>query len=232
MMRRLREKQQEAIDKEDRDFRERWKRIDKEQRTFVPAVNEYFKLRAEDKTRRQREMHKAWETAVFDQISDQVQDALAARFAGDPSARWITAQDQYLEAFKRKEGNLFRDIIIADEYDPMVCAMRGLKYREERVGNDPMKAELLAAEKERATLPGSFKAPQHLSRETLDPTMWNRLDVTPWGDRMLNPKTAHPSAMHNQRGHIVLDHYSYPQGKAAMHAELPKGKRQFDHVKR
>lgn len=231
-IRRLRQRQQEDVIRTDRTFSAQWALLEKEEKGFIPALNDYFQLRGEEKTRRQRAMHKAWETSVFDKISDQVQQALALRFQSDPGARWIEAQNRYLEAFKRKDGNLFRDIIIADEYDPMVCAKQALKYSEKKVGNDPMKAELAAAAAERATVPGVFAAVQGSTRETLDPTMWNHLDVTPWGDRMLKPKAPHPGALRNQRAQVSLQHYEFPLDRGAIDAELRKGKRQFTNLKR
>ena len=153
MMRRLRQKQAEDERRQERAFSEHWARIESEEQKFVPAVTDYFELRANDQARRHKAMHLAWQTVVFDRIDAQVQRAVSVRFAGDPGARWIEAQDQYLETFTRKEGRLFRDIILADEYDPMVCATQALKYSERRVGKDPVKAEMAAAEAERAPIP-------------------------------------------------------------------------------
>jgi hypothetical protein len=232
-MRQLRQRQQEDVARVDRTFCELWELMDKEEKEFVPAVSDYFELREEDKARRQRAMHMTWETSVFHKISDQVQQALALRFQKDPGARWVEAQDRYLEAFKRKDGNLFRDIIIPDEYDPMACARQALKFSEKKVGKGPMKAELAAAAAERATIPGAFAAAQGSTRETLDPTMWNHLDVTPWGDRMLKKKAPHPGALRNERAQVSLQNFEFPRDRGALDAEMRKGgKRQFANRKR
>jgi len=63
----------------------------------------------------------------------------------------------------------------------------------------------------------------------LDPTLWNSLDATPWGDRMDRPKVAHPALARNRRTQVHVQDFMFPVGKESVDAErVNRGKRVFN----
>ncbi len=68
-----------------------------------------------------------------------------------------------------------------------------------------------------------------IGRETLEATMWDKLESTPFGhfsdaNGDLTATTMSEMSAKLATSHIPLDHYNILQGKEAMMAELPKGK--------
>ena len=231
-MERMRANRARGKEEEERLFQAGWDAIMREENDFVPNVEEFLALKAEDAHRKKASLHRAWEEQVFDRLSEQVQEEVTRRAAADEiGPRWRAAQDQYLAASSRKEAGLFRDIIIESEYDPLVYSRRGVRYSQKGL-RDPVKLELQKAADEASAIPGQAMFGQtRVGRDTLEPTLWDRLDATPYGhfNKMMAAADGAPRGSSAQRSRINFDHFNVETGRAVMDRELPKPKRTFSN---
>lgn len=73
---------------------------------------------------------------------------------------------------------------------------------------------------------------EEFGRKTLDPKVWSKIEGTPYFDRSSkaeqkrrNREKSGGNKLYQSR--VALDDYSFPKGREAVDAELPKGKRVF-----
>ena len=95
---------------------------------------------------------------------------------------------------------------------------------------DPVKLELQKAADEAATIPGqAMFGAARLGRDTLEPTLWDRLESTPYGhfNKMMAAADGAPRGGSSQRSRVNFDHYNVATGSEVMDRELPKPKRTF-----
>lgn len=95
---------------------------------------------------------------------------------------------------------------------------------------DPVKIDAQKAAAEAAMLGGPARPKQRLGKETLPVEQWatGKIEATPYGTfaKMMSGGgggAARETA--TTRSSVVFDHFSYPRGRAAIDAEMPRGKR-------
>lgn len=219
---------------------------------LMVRVNEFCRLDDANRQRKAKALCRDWHEQVFDRIQRQIDRQLRGVSSHDIAARRRKLYDQFLSAANSKESGLFRDIIIENEYDPLVAREHTIRYKP-YTENDPVKLELNQAAEEKQTLPGEFQEQPELGRQTLKPTMWDKLDATPYGrfNKMMEAKKAEKDTF---RSNIAMDHYTFPrvrrllpqarcdcrwvvmspprclalaQGQEVLRTEFPRGKKSF-----
>ena len=119
---------------------------------------------------------------------------------GDIGKRWRDASADFQQAYARKEGGLFRDIIIESEYDPLLYAKQAVKYRSAHL-RDPIKLDANKAMDELRSIPGA-KLPSSTKRIESD-----RLHPTIWGDRLGSTPYGHFAKFMNSKGDPLAEKY-------------------------
>jgi hypothetical protein len=147
-----------------------------------------------------------------------------------------TDYKKFLTVTNRKPA-IFRDIIIESEYDPLEPNRRCYKAKTAML-EDPVKISEIKARKEASMLGTSTKGvlaqKQTVGKDTLDVKLWasGQIEATPYGTfaKMMSSTSDSSPASKEKRSktmqsHIHFDHFSYPKGRDAIDAEMPKGKR-------
>ncbi|KAG8468933.1 hypothetical protein KFE25_007451 [Diacronema lutheri] len=217
-------REQQLRDEEER-FVRLYNELMMEEEDFVSLVKEYCVLDDENRRRKQEALCREWHEKVFNKVQRQIGKQLRALSSHEIAERRRKLYDQFLAAANSKESGLFRDIIIENEYDPMLAHAYTIKYNS-HVDDDPVKLEINKAARETQELPGEFKEKVQLGRATLKPTMWDKLEATPYG--RFNKMMAASKADHGTfKTSLVMDHYAFDRGKDVADSEFPKGKRTF-----
>lgn len=212
-MRRKREQQQR--EEEDK-FARMYNELMMEEEEFVTLVKEYCRLNDENVRRKAEALCREWHEKVFDRVNRQVSRQLAKVSSHDIAVRRRKLYEQFLVAANSKEGGLFRDIIIESEYDPLVAREHTIKYHV-TTDDDPVKLEVNKFKREQQTLPGEFKESRELGRVTLPPTMWDKLEATPYG--RFNKMMAASKKDHGTfKAHVPMDHYAFERVRARARA--------------
>lgn len=166
--------------------------------------------------------------------------------------------DKFL-SITNKKAAIFRDIIIESECksillqlyfifnqlfftdDPLEPNRRCVKAKTKKL-KDPVDISAQKAEEEASMLQGGVvKSRKPLCKETLNVELWasGQIEATPYGTfAKIMEKARNTGFAENEgsnksatlRSHIAFDHYTYPKGKAAIDAEMPKGKRIYPKV--
>lgn len=136
---------------------------------------------------------------------------------------------QFIDISNRKPA-IFRDIIIESEYDPLEPNRRSIKAKTGTL-KDPTLMLLRKAEDEAGML-GDDKgrtlqiARPNATKATLPVELWasGKIEGTPHGRfmKMMNTKQKNTPTM---KSNLKFDDYNFAKGKAAIDAEMPKGKR-------
>lgn len=187
----------------------------------VADIDQMLRLKDIEFVRRANAHCKHWNEEVYEKIAEQVDHQLRKREAsGAYNTRWRHAQDEYLRTLAKKEPGVFRDIILEEEYDPLMTANANIRYKSSRLNRrDPLKAELIKHEREARMVPGSqastlaasAKAHGGHGRECLDVKEWANLEGTPFGHFnkvLLREEGAPPKPLSNSGARVLGDHYT------------------------
>jgi hypothetical protein len=133
--------------------------------------------------------------------------------------------NKFLEITNRK-ANIYNDIIIESEYDPLEPNRRAIKVQLDQSYRDPTHFDTLKHEEEKSMLiPGYRKPKEVLGKQTLPVQMWaaDKIASTSFGFS----SSKNPSQRNSQtyKSKVVFDHYSFPRSNQAAEQEVPKGKR-------
>ena len=228
--RKFKDQQMLAAQQQEQEFQRAWEQFNAEQSGPVAEVTELLRLKDIETLRRANAHCKHWNEEVFDKIHDQIVHELRKREAkGSYNTRWRHAQDAYLKVVASKEMGIFRDIIIPDEYDPLECASKNIKYHSKRIAlKDPLKTELTQHRLEAQMVPGSganqmaaaSKDAAAKGRGDLPITMWSKLDATPYGhfNRMMSMPTStiEPGPQTTTGMRVLGDHYNLPRQSVSL----------------
>jgi hypothetical protein len=199
-------REQQQRDEEER-FASLYNELMMEEEDFVALVKEYCKLDDENRLRKQATLCREWHEKVFNKVQRQIGKQLKQLSSHEIAERRRKLYNQFLAAANSKESGLFRDIIIENEYDPMIAHKHTIKYNA-HLEDDPVKLELNKAARESQVLPGEFQEKVELGRDTLKTTLWDKLDSTPYGrfNKMMEATKADHGTF---RTNLQMDHYSY-----------------------
>eukprot|EP00742_Colponemidia_sp_Colp-10_P001266 GILJ01001364.1.p1 GENE.GILJ01001364.1~~GILJ01001364.1.p1 ORF type:complete len:373 (+),score=45.89 GILJ01001364.1:78-1196(+) len=212
-----------------------------ERNEHVDSVLSYLNDKDARDQQKREELYLEWERKVYGAIQAQIHDHVDSQSSRDLSRKRRGEFDKFLEETNKK-GGLFRDIIIETDYDPLAAKQHEFKAVLS-ASADPLKKQLVSGSTELSIL--NMHSPQrdrvNLGRDTLDVTIWDRLDCTPYGrfpqssdgnENILSMNTVpqqmvKPSRPDFAESKIVLDHYNVATGVEVVDKEFPKGKRTF-----
>jgi hypothetical protein len=184
--------------------------------------------------RRKRQMeYRQWKEEVSDVIADNIAKRLEARPYHTINERKRAEFQQFLDMTNVK-GNIFRDIIIESEYDPLEANRQGIKCNLKRFNMDPTRRAVERPRDEKAVLSEALAAEgTHMSdwgRDSLDNTLWGDLLIksTPHGhfSKLMarkDPNKPVPKSM--QLTHVMDRHFDRDIGHEITDSEFPLGKR-------
>ncbi|CEP01572.1 Uncharacterized protein PBTT_00683 [Plasmodiophora brassicae] len=201
----------------------------------IGDIERYLDERSLMETRRQDELAKAWNEAVYLHIQRQIDERVAddgrVRASRDRRNRLL---DGYLRALQ-SPGGVFLDIIHDDEYDPFQGAdadpgysVRGMK--------DPLKRDLrkMAFEAKLMAMGRQAQPASHQMRpcRRLDVRQWGqgRIEATPHGYFAKfvdgNGGARVPSKINESN--LVLDHYNISHDPVDLARDFPAGGKHID----
>ncbi|ETI41147.1 hypothetical protein L917_12973 [Phytophthora nicotianae] len=205
---------------------------------------EKLELQQQSKTRQFSRMHEEWTNDVFHKLNDPILAKVQTMDGKQHSDEKAEAYQKFLD-ITNKKGGLFRDIIIASEYNPLSDA----KFINHRAKvDDPVKRVIRRREEEDTIARNGASMSnerggdlpslngQNLGRsDNLDVKLWSKgeFESTPYGyfHKMMN-STASSEGSKTYASHVKLDHYNIEKGLEVLRQELPKGKRtNFDGYK-
>ena len=187
---------------------------------------------ARNKTRRQFE---DWNQNVHGKIQGEILQKVNAKDYKQLNRERNSDYAKFLNITNRKSA-IFRDIIIESEYDPLEPNRRSIKAVTGKM-KDPTLMILQKHQDESGTF---TKKKEALGRDSLNVELWaaGQIEATPYGrfNKMMGisdgggETSSRSSGSSNKisgtmRSTVKFDHYNFPQDKAALDAEMPKGKR-------
>lgn len=205
--------------RKEQDFAGRLEAVAREGETFVRDVGRGLKENEERSQRKKERLHIEWTERVFAPVQERLNDDVDAAPAHEIERRRRKQFEQFLEE-SNKKGGLFRDIIIEADYDPI--ASREANRRTVRAPGVALRDPThLATNALRAkdALPriGDGHDPQEVpppppdGRETMEITLWDKVESTPHGRYSDKPiKTVDPSKPHRGKTTLTLNHYVPP----------------------
>lgn len=206
--------------------------------------------------RRKERLFQEWTESVFNVVQVHISETINSLSHLDVASRRREMFQAFLDESNRKKGGLFRDIIIESDYDPLADQRSAaLKYKPVSNADDPCKNRFTRelADVETKTLLQTMNALSHgplpgastaekgsgmmakaIPREAgLPVTMWDKIDVTPYGRYGDEPRTtiAKPGFL---KSTVKMDHYDVPVGtegrKLLVQEQNHKGKRTYPEV--
>jgi hypothetical protein len=202
--------------------------------------------------RRKERLYQEWTDNVFNAVQDHISETINSMSHLDVASRRREMFQAFLDESNRKKGGLFRDIIIESDYDPLADQRSAaVKYKPVSHAEDPCKNRFTRenADGETRTLLKTMNtlsngaltgsgAPQStgmmsrsIAREVALPvTMWDKIDVTPFGRYGDEPLTTVTKPSFN-KSTVKVDHYNVPSGaegrKLLIEEQNHKGKKTF-----
>lgn len=219
----------------------------------LTEVDKELRLYEEAKYNKTRRQFEEWNSNVHGEIMKKIHSNIESVPSKELNRKKNDDYNKFLTVTNRKPC-IFRDIIIESECefsfllatlcptlmewilidDPLEPNRRCIKAKTTKL-KDPVKISEIKAQAEASMLGGPPQKKQPLGKETLDVQLWaaGQIEATPYGTfaRMMNKKGDQSEDKMVQeknatlRSNIHFDHFTFPKGKEAIDAEMPKGKR-------
>ena len=200
-----------------------------ESKKFLDCVDRNLKMNDETNFNNTRRQFEDWNIQVHGKIQMNIAKQLDAISSKDLNKMKNEDYEKFLDISNRKPA-IFRDIIIESEYDPLEPNRRAIKART-GILKDPI---LMLGRKhaDEAAMLGESTGKKSIvmtgTKVTLPVELWasGKIEGTPHG-RFMKMMNAKPKLTDTMTSNLVFDDYSYARGKAAVDAEMPKGKRAY-----
>mmetsp|Transcript_14979 Transcript_14979/g.24657 ORF Transcript_14979/g.24657 Transcript_14979/m.24657 type:complete len:336 (-) Transcript_14979:488-1495(-) len=214
----------EAAQQRDRMFQELFGHLLHEEATFVKEVGELISRKERLEDSKKQRLYEEWERKVFLPIQSMIQEQVDAKDYQDISRRRRDLFNDFLVACNTKKAGIFRDVLLPD-YDPFRWNAKSIRIDTSKI-EDPLKRDLLKIERERELrLDDRFSLEASKTKQMFDPTMWPKIEATPFYDRTERPVTQKKST--RTQSSIPFDHFTYPRGFESVKSEFPKGIKTF-----
>jgi len=201
-----------------------------EEEDFVGELERFLDLQKQSRMNKSRALYRSWESEVFDGIQAQIMPAVVATAPRIGQRKRAALMQEYLTVSNRKSGNVYRDIVIESEYDPLAPHADHIKF-DARKRLDPCKLEL---RQHAVPLTNSEPRPEYRRKtggpaQRMTPQMWDRLESTPYGrlDRVVPDPSLPPYELSNR---VLTEQWQQPSREAQQQEllrEIPRGKRCF-----
>lgn len=212
------EREKTSIRKEEK-FREMLDSL-VENQAIVDGVEQVIQGRHMSENRRKSNLYKTWNRKVYRPIQGQIDAKLGSRSVSEIQARRNRNMQEFLD-ISNKNGGVFRDIVIKEDYDPFKERNKTITYNQANL-KDPCKQDIrkLAIENKMidALNPDTVRI-EPKGREVLDTMLWDKLDSTPYARyggleqkvyrRPAQPIPGCPARSFNSASEdLHLDHYN------------------------
>jgi len=179
--------------------------------------------------RKCRQEYEAWDKQVYGELSSAIQKKVKAIPYHSINERKRGEFQQYLDQVRRKDGAVFRDIILENEYDPLESNRKDIHLRHPKM-NDPTSRCLDKDAEERGMVEGDADDANRGGRYTLEVEHWatGKIEATPHGHfahMMGNAKVLDERMEKLTASHLFLDHFTAPTGNEVAAKEFPLGKK-------
>lgn len=180
------------------------------------------------KQQKYRRQFDDWNKNIHGQIQKRISKSLNNMNSKTLHKLKYDDYNKFLETSNRK-ANIFRDIIIESEYDPLEPNRRAIKVQLDKNIRDPTFLDQEKLKEESAMLNPNIKISlKSKLKQTLDPKLWASDKIKSVGFGFTDPskpyvntvKELHPLA----KSSVVFDDYDFPIGPEALKNEMPRGK--------
>eukprot|EP00899_Mesostigma_viride_P013782 jgi/Mesvir1/22404/Mv17890-RA.1 len=174
-------------------------------------------------------LYDEWHRDIFDKIQAQIDRQLEGVSVHEIERRRRELYAEFIHNTNTKAG-LFRDIILEDDYDPLVARTYAVKYNSGTLA-DPIKRDLQKTIDEKRNV-GVSSLTSALTRDVLPTTLWDHKGLMSTPHCHMHDDDGNPINLHavdkNRQSKMVLDHYNVPRGNEVAAAEFPIGKKTFE----
>jgi hypothetical protein len=200
---------------------------------FSDSLGTMLQLQHDADVRKRKKEYEEWNTNVYGELNKRISDSVNSIAYTKINERKREEYQQYLDASNVK-GQIFRDIIIEDEYDPLESNRKDIKVRTHKLVDptkrcvDRTKEEKEMIDKEKARL---VEQATTGGKYTLETTLWGDLMIkaTPHGHFAKQycdgGATASTQNLKLTASDINMDHFNTQMGNEYSQAEFPLGKR-------
>lgn len=201
---------------------------------LLETIDQDLEMQREAHRNKCRRQFEEWENNVYGRIQGGIAEQLATRNGRSLNRQRNADYSKFLDITNRKAA-IFRDTIIESEYDPLEPNRRSIKVVPGKL-KDPT-LMILHKQEEESRMLGDTKdrtgtgrgGKPHYCRDSLDVSLWaaGQIEATPYGtfSKMMGNDTSKPKLNATSASHVKFDHFDFPRSKAAMDAEMPKGKK-------
>ncbi|EKX47750.1 hypothetical protein GUITHDRAFT_162562 [Guillardia theta CCMP2712] len=232
--------------KNEEKFQENYHTLKEEAETFLADLDEYLHNKHIASQQKRKALYTEWKECVFNKIQDQLLDKIDTMGEEEIAARRRDLFQKYIDAASAKDGGLFLDIVIENEYNPFAWKKHTLRYRAkpaklsngpgftDRFGNpvpDPIKRDLekMQAEAKAARSVGGDVVleleEEKIGREILPLDRWSKIEATPFFDRAAKVQEAIASGLpipprKGTKSSIDLNDFQFPTSGHAVTREM------------
>lgn len=225
----------------DAEFEERCYTFCERNRVLIDEINEVMNEDENWKQRKRERLYAEWTAQVFNPMQAQIDEQLESMSHDDIVQKRRYMFQCFLDESNRKRGGVFRDIIIASDYDPLTMAKEAtISYEKARDVEDPTKnrftrergdptlkaLKAMSANDMTATPSDTgvraagggilgLGAPREAS---LPVRLWDHIEITPYGRYTHEKKRSPGSSVSPRRSaalhqsSVTMDHYRVPTG--------------------
>ncbi len=201
----------------------------------LDVIDKNLQIDYETKKNKVRRQFEDWNSNVHGAIQKNIASKVDSLNSKELNKRKNEDYNKFLDITNRKAA-IFRDIIIEAEYDPLEPNRRSIKANVGKL-KDPTMIDIQKAEAEGSML-GGRKAKTSLGKDTLDVKLWaaGKIESTPYGTfaKMMGSNgdsegaPSHPTKGNpTSKSSLFFNDFEFPRTKAAIDAEMPRGKRTF-----
>jgi len=195
---------------------------------FIGEMEKMLQLQDQQRMRKTKALHSEWESEVYDRVQEQVLTSVNARSAREVSNRGAKLMQSFIDVTNKKAPHgVFRDIILPQEYDPMIAHTLSRITYKPYLQHDPCKLEL----RKHAPIAGDVsRVPEYANPNKggevprLTTLLWDKLEATPYGrlGKVAPRLDADPYFLNNR---ISSNEYVVPRDFGLAVREMPRGKR-------
>eukprot|EP00960_Hanusia_phi_P073178 767955-Hanusia_phi.AAC.7 len=113
--------------KNEEKFQENYKTLKEEADTFLADLDDYLQNKHIASLQKRKALYTEWKECVFNKIQDQLLDKIDTMEEGEIAARRRDLFQKYIDAASAKDGGLFLDIVIENEYNPFAWKKHTLR---------------------------------------------------------------------------------------------------------